>query len=632
MSSVVVAEELPRAAAAIIRELLRRDRFNRPFIMRLLETARDANASHEQRCLASLAVEHQFRSAPHDQALVFLRDAGISEGDDVIRARLARSEPIHNGLRNGPAGLRAFLRHTRRECRLFFARYAFTPTEVVAEIRAQSRATRGKRDFPPLAHPCNIAEAAYAMAILPAYEREIVQLLIDGRDIYWVDESTPSAINGLVEYPAGTVVIVIKPPGSDIEIEIKRAGIRGGPALDVRYRNDDGAIVPVHHHLWGGSRRDYLRSEAANSALLSRVHRIVNESEAPIPRIVTMNRIQSVPAADGRAVPLQAHFADPVRRDDLQASLERLDRPGLITPPDRPAQRFLEATRPTQAILVGTTSFRLDRLRAYLADGASFDGDAGELLDEIIDDYEPPPDVTIGERYVAAALAHNRVAADRTYISVLAQIGRFWGSVLGMRGASSGESFVVRNAGLRRMWIDGRWQVRFISMDHDSLTLAGRVQRYYNASKNFTMLMVDQTHILGGPMGKRFVGGEVAALKGIYRVSPQIATAGFAAFRAELNAAYRRTIQAMATDPRIRKLFHGDFLDTIQEWDRSVVDFVRNARDAESKTRWRRRTRARLRRRGLPRGIVDQYVSTIIAYAHVLPWFARMYEENPIRG
>jgi hypothetical protein len=82
----------------------------------------------------------------------------------------------------------------------------------------------------------------------------------------------------------------------------------------------------------------------------------------------------------------------------------------------------------------------------------------------------------------------------------------------------------------------------------------------------------------------------------------------------------------MATDPRIRHLFHADFIDTIREWDRTVVDFIRNVRDAESKLRWRHRTRARLRRRGLPADIIDQYVKTVLAYKDVLPWFAGMFD------
>lgn len=616
----IVAKELPRdasRAATLIHELLRRDRFDRAFSLRLFALMRDGNRSHALRCLASLALEHQFRLASSEDASSLLRAIAVDEGEDVVRRRIARNDSIHKRLRHG--GLHAFLRHTRRECRLFFARYAFTPAEVVAAIRAKTRATPARHDFPPLIHPCNVDEAALAMAALPAYEREIVRLLIEAQIVYWVDEKTPAAINGLIEYPAGTIVLVIKPPGSDVEIEIKRAGIRGPHALDVRHRDDAGEIVPIHHHLWGGSRGDYLRFEAANSALLARIHRFALGTEAPIARMVTMCRIESIPAQGGD-VSLLTHFSDPTCHLRLQAAVDRLDRPDLVTPLDFPAGRFLEATMPSQAIVVGTTSFRLDRLRAYLCEGIPFDGDTDELLDEIIDDYVPPPGRH--DDSVAAALAHNRAAADRTYLSIVAQIGRFWGAVLGMRGGSGGESFVVRNTGLRKIWADGRWQVRFISMDHDSMALTGRTHRYYNAAKNVNAFILDQAHILGGPIGKRYLPGEIGALKSIYRVSPAIASEGFSTFRSELQLSYARTLDAMTNDPRIRELFHEDFVSNLGEWDRAVIDYFRE----RSKPRWRRRTRDRLRRRGLPRRIVDQYVKTIVEFADVLPWFAGLYK------
>ncbi|HXH40323.1 MAG TPA: hypothetical protein VNN08_16965, partial [Thermoanaerobaculia bacterium] len=266
---------------------------------------------------------------------------------------------------------------------------------------------------------------------------------------------------------------------------------------------------------------------------------------------------------------------------------------------------------------------------AYLTDGVPYDGDADELLDEIIDDYVPPHGAfEIDAEYVAAALAHNRAAADRTYISILGQIGRFWGAVLGMRGASLGESFVDRNVGLRKVWADGRWQVRFIAMDHDGMTVSGRKHRFYDAPKNVNAFLLDQTHILGGLIRKRFKTGSVGALKAIYRVSPAVASAGLTEFRAALRDSYAQMLRAMTTDPRIRELFHEDFINTIREWDRAVVDFARNARDAESRRRWRRRTQARLSRRGLPIVIANQYVETILNFADVWPWFAGLYEAS----
>ena len=67
----------------------------------------------------------------------------------------------------------------------------------------------------------------------------------------------------------------------------------------------------------------------------------------------------------------------------------------------------------------------------------------------------------------------NRARADRHYLSAMRQLGDCWGTLLGMRGFSDGESFVQRNVGLKSVWSDGDWRVRVIVQDHDDLTVAG---------------------------------------------------------------------------------------------------------------------------------------------------------------
>src|SRR5437016_4607225 len=110
----VIADELPRdvtRATAIVGELLRRYDFDRAFALRLFAISRDGNASHEVRCLSSLALEHQFRLATSEQAASLLRAIGITEDENDIRRRIARNEPVHNRLRAVGSHLRSFLRH-----------------------------------------------------------------------------------------------------------------------------------------------------------------------------------------------------------------------------------------------------------------------------------------------------------------------------------------------------------------------------------------------------------------------------------------------------------------------------------------------------------------------------------------
>ena len=49
-----------------------------------------------------------------------------------------------------------------------------------------------------------------------------------------------------------SAVVVVKPPGSDWEMEFKRAGTRGARLLDV-ITEREGREAPVSHRLFGGS-------------------------------------------------------------------------------------------------------------------------------------------------------------------------------------------------------------------------------------------------------------------------------------------------------------------------------------------------------------------------------------------
>src|SRR5262249_19639089 len=102
---------------------------------------------------------------------------------------------------------------------------------------------------------------------------------------------------------------------------------------------------------------------------------------------------------------------------------------------------FLGLMKPAQAIEVGTTSFRLERLRIYLSDvgdkryfgelGVPYTRDysrrfADEILDEILCVYQPPSEPFRSYRsYLDAAFAvpANRERAERNYMEVMAQIG-----------------------------------------------------------------------------------------------------------------------------------------------------------------------------------------------------------------
>src|SRR6185436_6605059 len=119
------------------------------------------------------------------------------------------------------------------------------------------------------------------------YEADILRRLCDGRRIYWVSPRCGSELNGMVEYPLGSAVVVIKPPGSDLEIEIKRTGMRGPRLLQVITERGNGTAAPISHRLLGGSLGWLASREAAAAAVLSTIFALVHGREDPCSHTVS---------------------------------------------------------------------------------------------------------------------------------------------------------------------------------------------------------------------------------------------------------------------------------------------------------------------------------------------------------
>ena len=502
--------------------------------------ARDSRVPWPTRRLAALVFE-TLLSRTRNRRFWIER---LGATDDDWR-RLSRNRRIHR-----LTSFDDFVAASDHECRLIFARYLFSVDDVVARIEAHLRRSAGERDSGP--HGQFAAEAERATKALPAMERAIVEHL--AKEIHWVAPQTPRTINALVENPAGTVVLTIKPPGSDVEIEIKRAGRPRARPLVIRR----GGKIPTSHRLDGGSMHRHLVFEAKNSAFLSRVYREIHGVEAPICRTVAISRI----AAGGA----------------------------------------IEAMEPAQAIQLGTTSFRLDVVERYLRPRGGADGRfADTLLDEIVADYEPPRLRWRSHgQYVAAAFRANRARASATYVSALAQVGTFWGTLLGLRGYSVGESFVARNSGLRKVWQGGKWRVRVIFMDHDALSFASVGVDAFRPREPISNAELDGRQILGAR-------GELAYLRDIYRAPSAVQQRGTEAFRAAMKRAYDRTHEAMASMPYY---FEPSFVATLHDWDDVVRSYLR--------TNTTRASRARLTIRGYPPEVADEYVSTVTKQARFL--------------
>lgn len=580
-----------------------------------------------------------------------------------LRRRLARAERVFAPLRGRAtpaAAWRDFLAFSRAECTLPLARYLFSPAEVVERVRGQLRQSRGVAD-PFAGGSSDVAEeeSARAFAAMPRYEAEICRRLLHGSPVYWVARATSSELNALVECPLGTVVVVIKPPGSDLELEIKRAGRRAPNPLGTAHRRN-GREVPFPHRLDGGSTRPMLRWEGRMGALAARIYRLVHGAEAPVSRMLAITSVYGVPAG-GREAHVLDYFNEPesfgagfaAMRERLRESVtscreldgwRSLDLPGELGL----TVEFLNHFAPAQALLAGTSSLRLDQAALYLTaagarrylarrtGGAARPGEeearrlADRVLEQVLGAYSPPREpYRDHRRYVEAALAvpANRRRADRAFLGLARQLGKLWGTLAAVRGGSRGESFVARNVGLRSFWERGRWRVGLVTMDHDVLNIEGTRTSRFLPLTTLPVLLEDERFIMGEHRRSAPypVKGAMDYLQQIYRVGKEVRGRGRAALLAEKRRAYRRTRAALARDAELAGLFRESFVRHLGDWDALVGRYLA-ARASDVNDGSFRRTAARLlERRGCDPALLEEYLWGVTIYADFLTRYAFLY-------
>jgi hypothetical protein len=617
---------VPATAAAELRDAC----------LKLISVARQPSTPWEARRFAALLAEHQILKLDagdlenFDAILVALNlkqpgveravnDSVLKEGYSTtelrgfileFQRRLSRLSRVHRKMHRAKphdAEVREFIQLARRECKLTLARYLFTPDEIVARVLKQVRLSEGVKDI-DVERPRYVdAELSHALNRLPEFEAAILERLCRAAKIYWVDESTSSEINSLVEYPLTTVVLVIKPPGSHYEFELKRAGRRGNPLGVVFSR--DGSRVPASHRLDGGSMQWLLRYEATNASRLSFMYRLIHGTDAPLPSYISRSTVFAVPV-NGHLAPSFRYFTDPgvygetgfrqmrVAMKDAVDTLKQEEGEYLPPLPGDMAltSEFLSHVQPSQAILSGTSSFRLDKLATYLsAEGAETyfkdwrevdytDRDAkrfaDELLDEVLGVFEPPESYESYENYLQGVfeIPENRRRADEIFLRLVKEMATFWGTLLGVRGHSRGESFVARNVGLRSVWEDGQWRVKLIFMDHDALSLPELDHGHFFAQNALPGILLDERHIWGRANPALFPTTLVGCLHRLYRPSPQIKRKATLLGESELKAAYKKTQQELLTNTKLRAFFSDVFLGRLFDWDQFVVGYL-NGRD-----------------------------------------------------
>lgn len=592
-----------------------------------------------------------------------------------LRRKLDRHREVHqqiNGAQTSERGLMDFIALSRQVCKLSLARYLFTPEEVVEEILKHVKVSKGERDMSGTRYPFIQEEAEATISYLPAYEAAILKKLCDADVNYWVSDSTPSTLNALVEYPLTTVALVVKPPGSDIEIEIKRTGRRGAQPLNAVYARE-GYTVPFCHRFDGGCSRSTLAYEAGASALLAKIFRCIHGREAPIAKAVSIRWIRTVPSAAGE-VSIEDYFThrkffgDGFRsmRDAMKEVVREYRERNKYEPLENPDGLFLTQhfnfwSKPAQATLVGTTSFRVPTVAGYLSPrgarryfeegigAASTNENARRLVDEILQEilgvYQPPEaPYQSHEQYVAAAYAvpENRARATRLYLSHMREIGTFWGTFLAIRGYTAGESFVGRNVGVRSVWNEGQWEVELIFMDHDKVALRLKDEPDFRADESFWGACADERFIFGRRnihgglsthQGSYFDDsaphkedtGSVEFLKEMYQINREEEKQGRAALFEGMEHAYRKTQDKLASDPELQAFFHPTFVERHRDWDTIVRTYLDAADNPKAIDSWKKKTRSFLRRKDYKKDLIDEHIQAVEHYADFLKQYAFLY-------
>lgn len=541
--------------------------------------------------------------------------------------------------------VREFVQQSRQDCKLALARYLFAPDEVVARIHAQVKLRSGM----PLALDYGLAqdEARQVVHDLPDYEAAILRLLQSDTQVFWVADETPSKLNALVEYPLGTVVLVVKPPGSHFEFELKRAGRRGDHPLSVR------SHVPPSHRLDGGSMVSALQWDAEQTARFGHLYRHVHGVRAPLSRIVNLLGKSDVPVGKGECPIIEfltnraiygAGYDEMRKAMAIVVECFREERGNIA--PRIPGDyglttQFFAFAGPAQATICGSSSFRLDLLAKYL----SSDGPveyftrglkveyqalaakrlADDVLDEVLGVYRPPDvEYRDHEQYVAAALAvpKNRAQADANYGNLLKQIGTMWGTLMAARGYSFGESFVARNVGLRTIWSRGRWWVRLVFQDHDNLVFPDGDQTGYWPQTAIPATELDDCFIVDKPGGAS-LNCELTCLQRIYRVAPARVEKGRKQLRGAMKRAYVRTQQVIRSNPQQSRI-DKRFAERLRDWDTIARHYV--ARNGSSNGQdWKSRVQKFLEKRGYSGRSIEEHCRALEQHGSFVEKYSFLY-------
>ena len=673
----------PRAVA-LAAEFLSRGAYDREFATKLLAFAGASGGySWELRLFATLMLANQcLRLMPGDAEefkFLFTKfgifslkrnrmiDGVLREGYTStdfhafvtqFHGNLNRLERIHRAIEGRittPDALADFIAVSREPCKVSIARYLFTPGEIVDRILNQLNISSGVTS--PLGDDSEL-EAQHYTRLLPDYEKGILQGLTASSRVYWVSERTSAEINSMIERPIETAACAVKPPGSPMEFEIKRTGLRATFPLTASFTYSTGEPLPPSHRLQGGASTASLRWEAHQTTILSTIYRCAHGCPAPVSKLLSLATYRTVPL-NGEDIHLLDYFTDPdvfgdayenmrdhmgqcVSSFDLQYGDELAHLPGEVGL----TGRFLTHVLPCQGILAQTSSYRLNTLATYLSPAGPAEyfikglgrtsytrhearQFADSLLDEVLGVFiAPNVDYRDHSQYLCAAFANpaNRIRADRFHASTIADLGMLWGTIFALGAYSFGESFVARNLGLKSCFNAGEWTVKLFAMDHDNLRIPDEDEDSFWPHPAFRAAVVDESFLCANPgRPKQIEGSSLWCLEEIYRVDATTRAKSKDYLHRAMEKGYKQTRHHLDNDPRVQKFFSKSYIRHMHDWDKIVSDYLTNCDSPGSLADWKERTERYLSSRHYAADVIANYLKGVEKHDDVVKRYSFLY-------
>jgi hypothetical protein len=92
-----------------------------------------------------------------------------------------------------------------------------------------------------------------------------------------------------------------------------------------------------------------------------------------------------------------------------------------------------------------------------------------------------------------------------------------------------------------------------------------------------------------------------------------------------IGAAYRKTHNAICTNPMLQGCFSPSFVERIRDWDEIVARFL-SVRDNPSKVElWRDETTRLLQEKGYEEGLIREHVRCVEVYSNFLQKYSFLY-------